>query len=121
MENNLTQATKWLKFICDLELPDIGIFKKHIVAGKITNLCTCGCNSFEFEILSDADLDPLSQVNGLFFEAAFSTNKDDVIDFLVFTDDQGYLSGVDITYGFANHAPLPEGIIIHECIHSQSN
>ncbi|QMU61779.1 MAG: hypothetical protein GKR92_08750 [Gammaproteobacteria bacterium] len=121
MKNDLVQATKWLKIIYDFELPDKNLFKKHVFAGKITNLCNCGCNSFEIEIPSDADLEPLAPGNGLFFEAAFNTNKDDVVDFLVFTDDRGYLSGVDITYGFATHAPIPNGIELHECVHSQFN
>ncbi|MEJ2115600.1 MAG: hypothetical protein P8X88_06030 [Gammaproteobacteria bacterium] len=119
MKNNLTLANKWLDFLCDLELPDITIFKKHILAGEITGLCDCGCHSFEFTIPHDVEVEPITQGNGLFLEVAFNTNKEDVMDFLVFTDDRGYLSGVDITYGFEKHTPLPEGLAIRECVHMQ--
>jgi len=121
MENNLVQATKWLKFIYDFELPDKELFRAHAFAGKIVNLCNCGCSSFEIEIADDADLDPLSPGSGLFFEMAFKTNKDDVVDFLVFTDDRGYLSSIEIKYGLGAHAPIPNGIELHECVHSQFN
>ncbi len=121
MKNNLILANKWLDFLCDLELPDKTRFKEHILAGEVTSLCDCGCHSFEFSIPSHISLEPLTQGSGLFFEVAFSTNKDDVMDFLVFTDDRGYFSGIDITYGFEGHAPLPEDLTIRECVHLQSN
>lgn len=121
MKNDLTQATKWLKFIYDLDIPDKNEFKKHIFAGKVINLCDCGCNSFELEVPDEVNLEPIAQGSGLLFEAAFNTNKEDVVDILVFTDQRGYLSGVEITYGFTGHTPLPEGISIGECIHSQFN
>lgn len=121
MKNNLMLANKWLDFLSDLELPDITLFKKHILAGEVATLCDCGCHSFEFAISSDTKLEPLTQGCGLFLEVAFSTNKEDVMDFLVFTDDRGYFSGIDITYGFEGHAPLPEDLTIKECVHMQIN
>jgi len=119
MINTLPQANKWLEFLNGLELPDKNLFKKHVLAGTISSLCDCGCNSFEYHISSDVSIEPLTEGSGLFYEIAFSTNMDDVIDFLLFTDDRGYFSGVDITYGFASHTALPDGITLKECVHSQ--
>ena len=120
MINTFSHANKWLEFLNSLDLPDKNLFKKHVLAGAISSLCECGCNSFEYHISSDVYIEPLTEGSGLFYEIAFSTNMDDVIDFLVFTDDRGYFSGVDITYGFANHTALPDGIVLKECVHSQS-
>ena len=69
----------------------------------------------------DVDVEPLTQGNCLFLEVTFCTNKKNVIGFLVFTDDRGYLSGVDITYDFEKHASLPEDLMTRECDNMQSN
>jgi len=65
-------------------------------------------------------VDGLNRYDG-YEVSIFKTNKDDVVDFLIFTDDRGYLSSIEITYGFGTHAPIPNGIELHECVHSQFN
>ena len=46
-----------------------------------------------------------------FYEMAFTSNFLEEIDVLLFTDERGYLSWVDATYGSTNIEPMPEGLI----------
>jgi hypothetical protein len=55
-------------------------------------------------------LPPLCDGRRLFSEFTFNTNLEDVLDFILFTDERGYLRNVDITYGVSNHAPVPDDI-----------
>ena len=54
---------------------------------------------------------PLQDRTGLFYELAFTSNFPEEIDMLLFTDERGCLSRVDVTYGADNIGPVPEGLI----------
>lgn len=58
----------------------------------------------------DVRVSRLQDRKGLFYELAFTSNFPEEIDILLFTDERGYLSWVDVTYGACNIGPVPEGL-----------
>lgn len=110
MANSLAQAQKWLRFLMDQDVPFKDALSRQVVAGKVGALCGCGCHGFDFHVPDDSDVPKLKQGNGLFYEMAFESNFPEEIDVLLFTDERGFLSRVDVTYGATNIGPMPEGI-----------
>ena len=85
--------------------------QRQFEAGAVTHLCDCGCHSFDFEVASSADVEPLvppTGKGGAFFEAVYEASEVPELSFLVFADAAGNLAGIDITAGIANHTPLPD-------------
>jgi hypothetical protein len=111
MANTLDHAQEWISFLLKQDLPFAAALLKQIEVGKVTALCHCGCHGFAFEVASDARVPPLQDGKGLFYELAFASNSTEEIDMLLFTDERGYLSWVDVTYGLSNVGPMPEGLI----------
>ncbi|MCG2592457.1 hypothetical protein LZ009_06635 [Ramlibacter sp. XY19] len=97
-----------MDLILQQDLPEREIFAAHVAAGAITSLCTCGCHGFGFEVPVAAELKPLQRSSGLFCEVAFSSNEEEEIDILIFTDERGYFAGADVSYGMANVGPMPD-------------
>jgi hypothetical protein len=97
------------------------------VAGKLKRLCECGCNSFELEIPDSAGIprlsepDPNRKGDRLMFEIVFDTDQQDLqLACLFFSDPRGYLSSVDITGGWSNHAPVPEKVELRKVHYTDS-
>ena len=101
---------RWIDLMLGEELPQRDTIKLHLEAAKSITFCECGCHSFDLNIPENVHLPPLSDGRSLLCEFAFDTNYDDVLDFILFTDERGYLRCVDITYGSSNHAPVPNDI-----------
>ena len=95
-----------------VELPKHDIINLHLDAATSVTFCHCGCHSFDLHIPEGVKLPPLNDGRCLFSEFAFNTNYDDVLDFMLFTDERGYLQRVDIMYGYSNHAPVPDDIAV---------
>ena len=112
MANSQAKAEKWIELLLNQKLPNKSLVKEHFAAACVCNLCECGCNSFSLAIPAHIALPPLQNRDGLFCEIAFKTNLEDELDMLLFTDERGYISGVDVTYGAANHARVPEDLEI---------
>ena|ERR1017187_9136938 len=115
MANSHIKAEKWIEVLLNQELPK-SLVKEHFAAASVCKPCECGCNSFSLTIPTHVSLPPLQNGNGLFCEIAFKTNFEYELDILLFTDERGYLSGVDVTYGSANHACIPEDLEIGKLI-----
>ena len=91
-------------------LPERDRVLLHLNAAQSVTFCACGCHSFDLHIPEGVELPRLSNGRCLFAEFTFETNREDVLDFIMFTDERGYLRSVDITYGCSNHAAVPEDI-----------
>lgn len=111
MTNTQAQAQKWIDILLAQDLPFIDPLSEQIAAGKIGELCQCGCHGFAFEVPTSVTIPPLQDGTGLFYELAFTSNFPEEIDMLLFTDERGCLSRVDVTYGADNIGPVPEGLI----------
>ncbi len=46
----------------------------------------------------------------MFFEVNFESDAEAEVACLFFVDKRGYLSGIDVTCGEANHAPMPDRV-----------
>jgi hypothetical protein len=111
MANSHAQAQHWLSFMLTQDLPFTEALASQIREGKVGELCECGCHGFLFEVPLGANALPLQNGKGLFYELTFTSNFPEEINVLMFTDERGYLSWVDVTYGASNIGPMPEDII----------
>jgi len=111
MTNTQAQAQKWIDILLAQDLPFIDPLSEQIAAGKIGELCKCGCQGFAFDVYTGVTIRPLQDGAGLLYALAFASNFSEEIDMLLFTDERGFLSRVDVTYGADNIGPLPEGLI----------
>jgi len=114
MANTEEKAAAWVEFLAKSPaVPFRDKLQQHFAASRITRLCDCGCNSFEVRIPPGINLEPLcapSSTAGKFFEVAFESDAEAELAFLFFADHRGYLTGIDVTCGGANHAPVPDQI-----------
>jgi hypothetical protein len=121
MPNSVEKAVHWINFLAEVpEVPFADRLKAHFDAGKITRLCDCGCNSFDLKIDTDVVLPPLTEVtgrSGKFFEIAFASDGGAEMAFLFFVDERGYLSGIDVTRGAANHGPVPDLLTVGKLLY----
>lgn len=122
MTNTAATAERWTNFIAGRpEFPAGTKLHTAFQFGKITRLCDCGCNAFEFEIPDDAPLEPLVNSGGGYgaiFELSFEASELDTverksIEFIVFADNRGHFSGIEVDY-CGNSFPVPEILKIHE-------
>ncbi|WP_090184622.1 MULTISPECIES: hypothetical protein [unclassified Duganella] len=110
MANSKQHATDWLRFLVAQDLPFSDALSNQVAIGMIGELCACGCQGFAFEVPEDANVLPLQAGAGVFYEVVVSSNFSEEIDLLLFTDDRGCLSWIDVTYGACNIEAMPEGI-----------
>lgn len=92
MTNTQTQAQNWIDILLAQDLPFIHPLFEQIAAGKIGELCQCGCHGFAFKVPTSVTIPPLQDGTGLFYELAFTSNFPEEIDMLLFTDERGCLS-----------------------------
>ncbi len=124
MTNNDTKAARWMTHLANCpDVPFRALLKRHFEAARITRACDCGCNSFDFQIPSNAVLEPLCEPgrSGVFFEIHFQSNAGAELAFLCFVDGRGYLSGIDVTLGAANHLPVPDDVEVGPVIYRSDN
>lgn len=120
MANTEVKAASWVRHLAaHPEVPFGAQLLQHFEAGRITRVCDCGCNSFDFKIPAGVVLEPISRPGraGMFFEIQFETNAGAELAFLIFSDERGYLSALDVTCGGANHAPVPDDIEVGRCVY----
>lgn len=97
MPNDAARAEFWKEFIlarCHYPAPER--LRAHLAVATPHNFCDCGCNSFETTVPMDAALPLVGPGSGMFFEADFRMDDDRQIEVLLFADEQGYLSGIDV-------------------------
>ena len=113
MGNSEAKARAWLEHLANEAAVPFGAkLRAHFDAGRITRLCDCGCNSFDFEIPSGVVLEPIAAPGrpGKVFEVVYESDAETEVAFLIFVDARGYLSSIDVTCGDSNHARLPEQV-----------
>ena len=118
MANSAELAAKWTKFVAARpEFPAGPRLLAQFTAGRITRLCDCGCNSFDFASAEDPNISTLVQPSGGFgsvFELEFRTNEEvGSLEFCVFADDAGRFAGIDVSY-CANSYPVPPNVEVTE-------
>jgi hypothetical protein len=107
------KARAWVEFLAKQPVVPFGAtLLAHFDAGRITHLCDCGCNSFDFEIPAGLSLTPIAEPGrpGKIFEVVYESNADAEVAFLIFVDARGYLASLDVTCGRSNHAPVPDDV-----------
>jgi len=110
MSNSIEKANNWLELLKQQALPNYDAFIQQLAVGKITDVCQCGCNGFDFYVPDAASPEPLKFGIGLFCELVFESDFPEEVDILLFTDARGFLSRVDVTYGAANVGVMPDSI-----------
>lgn len=121
MANNEAKARAWLDFLSkEPAVPFGSTLRAHFDSGRITRLCDCGCNSFDLEIPTGVTLVPIVEPGrpGKVFEVVYESGAEADVAFLVFVDARGYLSGLDVTCGDGNHAPLPDDVQLGKMLYA---
>ncbi|MPW22829.1 hypothetical protein GCT13_40045 [Paraburkholderia sp. CNPSo 3157] len=114
MRNDLNRAAHWIAFILErCHFPNRDALAAQFANAEITELCECGCNSFALSIAAPDCLPRISMNGhgyGLVFEADFRDlsvpGEPRSLEILLFTDDSGHLSYVEIDY-CGNGLPMP--------------
>jgi hypothetical protein len=121
MPNSADTAARWTRYLVSRAyVPRAPLIQQHFDSGKIKRLCDCGCQSFDLAIEADVPLEPLmppSERGGcalaLSYHVLGRSELGDFVDFRIFVDARGYLSGVDVDFR-ANSAPMPEQVVLVE-------
>jgi hypothetical protein len=110
--NSEALARRWTEFIAARpEFKPGRLLVEHFESGSITRLCDCGCNSYELKVSPTAKvakLAPPSERGGMAFQLEFNTPEPGkTVEFTVFVDSGGFLSGLDVDY-CGNSYPMPD-------------
>ncbi len=115
MKNDSASAERWTRFVASRPyVPKADLILAHFLAGKITSLCDCGCNSYELAVPADGALQPLVGEpgrGGCVLSCAFYTSEHEAprrtVEINVHVDAAGLLAGLDVDY-CANSFPMPD-------------
>jgi hypothetical protein len=121
MANTEATAARWVAILAQrAELPFAAELPAHFSHARITRLCDCGCNSFDCTVPPEASLRPLFGTGRDLpsFEVAFAGDGGDPIDVIVYADERGHLSGIDVHLGLSNHAPMPLNATIGQVLYT---
>jgi hypothetical protein len=118
MNNNANLAEKWTKFIAARpEFPAGAGLITQFEAGTITRLCDCGCNSYGLTPSESPDVPGLVAPGGhggSVFDIEFAVKGGSAtVEFHVFVDGLGRLSGIDADY-CGNSSGMPHDIELVE-------
>jgi len=114
-------AAHWVEFLAaHPAFPAGAKLRAAFNVGKITRLCACGCNAFEFAVPEEAGVPPVASTGGygsiceLSFEVSEpGSSERKSIEFIVFADQRGHFAGIEVDF-CGNSYPVPEGLVIHE-------
>ncbi len=115
MQNDQDRAAYWIAFILErCQFPNPNVLAAQFENAEIVELCECGCNSFALSMATPEAVPRIATSGhgyGLVFEADFrdrSCPEDSrSLEILLFADDSGHLSYVEIDY-CGNGLPIPE-------------
>jgi hypothetical protein len=121
MPNSADAAARWTRYLASRAyVPRAPLLQQHFASGKITRLCDCGCQSFDFTVESSVPLEPLmpaSKRGGCALELGYhvlgGAETKDFVELRIFVDARGYLSGIDVEFR-ANSAPMPDQVVLVE-------
>lgn len=123
MSNSKAKARRWVEFLADQPAAPWGkLLQAHFEVGHITRLCECGCNSFDLEIPAGVSIEPIAELcrPGKIFEIVYESSAAAEVAFLVFVDERGYLSSLDVTCGDGNQAAMPDDMQLGQVIYAGS-
>jgi hypothetical protein len=109
--NDAATARQWTEFLASRkEIAGSERLLQHFQAGTITRICDCGCSSYDIKVPRDSGLQallPAKDRGGCVLSMAFNLrDRAGSVEFDVFLDAEGYLSGVDVACN-ANSEPVP--------------
>jgi hypothetical protein len=115
--NNQHSAKIWVEFICGKAgFSNPSKLREQFDSASFSEFCDCGCNSFKVSVDKTTGVKPISEPGeyGAFFESDFYEKGDNqdpprTLEFVLFSDEEGYLSYVEIDY-CANTFPVPESV-----------
>lgn len=121
MANTPNTAARWVEFVASHLASPVGAkLRAAFQAGKITRLCDCGCNAFEFAVPEEAGVPTIATTGGygsvceMSFEASEPHSAErKSLEFIVFADQRGHFAGIEVDF-CGNSYPVPEGLVIHE-------
>ena len=132
MPNDVHLAASWIAFILErCQFPDRDALAAQFANAEIGELCECGCNSFAVSVAALDSVPRLSMAGrgyGLVFDAAFrdlsEPGESRSLEILLFTNDAGHLSYVEIDY-CGNGLPVPERLKLestpyHVCLRQKT-
>ena len=109
--NGPERAEFWRSFIpARCAYPAPGRLRAQLAAAEFHSFCNCGCNSFAVRVPPSADVLPLTSPGdsgGMFFEADFDLAPNGSLEILLFADDGGDLSFIEIDLN-GNSEPVPD-------------
>lgn len=114
MPNGPDRAEFWRSFIigrCDYPAPDrLG---RQLQVAEFHSFCPCGCNTFDVRLPPGSDVPALtsSGKRGAIFEADFPCSTGDQLEIILFSDEHGHLSCIEVDLN-SNSAPVPDDIRI---------
>jgi len=121
MQNDVSRAEYWMAFILNrCQFPNPIALAAQFANAEIVELCECGCNSFGLSMTAPESVPKLSAEgpgNRLVFEADFRA-RDELgesrsLQILLFADESGHLSYVEIDY-CVNAFPMPDHLNLDE-------
>lgn len=121
MANTPETAERWVEFLATHPAFPAGAkLRSAFHAGRITPLCDCGCNAFEFSVPEEASVPPIANTGGYgsICEISFEVNEPNSperqsLEFIVFADQRGHFAGIEVDF-CGNSYPVPEELVIHE-------
>jgi hypothetical protein len=121
LANTADTAARWVEFIAGHPAFPAGErLRAAFRVGKITRLCDCGCNTFDFAVPEDTSVSPLVRTSGyasiceISFEASEAASLERrSVEFIVYADERGHFAGIEIDF-CGNSYPVPESLVIHE-------
>ena len=122
MTNSALKAAEWVEFLARRpEFPSPERLRASFLAGNITRLCDCGCNTFDIEVPESTEVAALASSGsfGSFFEINFEATapsgpvENGSIELIVFVDKRGHLAAVEVDF-CGNSYPVPEHLIIKD-------
>jgi hypothetical protein len=121
MPNDLHRAEYWIAFILNrCPFPTPVTLAAQFANAEIGELCECGCNSFALSMTASEAVPRISSKGrgyGLVFEADFrdrsNLGESRSLEILLFADDSGDLSYVEIDY-CGNGLPVPDHMDLEE-------
>ena len=114
-KNDLHRATAWIAFILErCQFPNRDALAAQFANAGIVEMCECGCNSFALSMAAperSPGIVTSGHGYGLVFEADFRDLAEDgkagSLEILLFANDSGHLSYVEIDY-CGNAFSVPE-------------
>jgi hypothetical protein len=99
MTNDLAKAEWWRDFVLTrCRYPAIDRLRAQFASATLDDFCQCGCNSFGLTHRTDSPPQPIAEPGGygMVFEVGFWLHDGKTLEILLFADESGCLSSIEI-------------------------